>query len=54
VPPTTLFGSLKSLRFRLWDESSGTLVSFRKARQRRAEAAAEKAKEAAGKKAGDL
>jgi omega-6 fatty acid desaturase (delta-12 desaturase) len=38
VPPVTLFGSLKSLTFRLWDENERRLVSFRhlrKLRQRR-------------------
>ena len=29
VPPITLFGSLRSLRFRLWDEAQKKLVSFR-------------------------
>jgi omega-6 fatty acid desaturase (delta-12 desaturase) len=29
VKPMTLFGSLKSLTYRLWDENSGKLVGFR-------------------------
>lgn len=28
MPPTTLFGSLKSLTFRLWDENARKLISF--------------------------
>jgi omega-6 fatty acid desaturase (delta-12 desaturase) len=35
VEPVTLFASLKSLRFRLWDEERGRLVGFRHLRQLR-------------------
>jgi omega-6 fatty acid desaturase (delta-12 desaturase) len=34
VAPVTLFSSLKSLTFRLWDEQRRKLVSFRAARSR--------------------
>jgi omega-6 fatty acid desaturase (delta-12 desaturase) len=34
VQPMTLFGSLKSLSLRLWDESARKLVSFRRARNK--------------------
>ena len=37
VKPLTLFGSLKSITFRLWDESNKKLISFRKLRQLRHE-----------------
>jgi omega-6 fatty acid desaturase (delta-12 desaturase) len=37
VKPITLFGSLKSLNFRLWDEASKKLVSFRRIRPLRRE-----------------
>lgn len=33
VKPTKFFVSLKSLRYRLWDESKGKLVGYREARQ---------------------
>jgi omega-6 fatty acid desaturase (delta-12 desaturase) len=33
VKPVKLFRSLKSLKFRLWDEQQGRLVSFREARK---------------------
>ena len=35
VKPVTLLSSLKSLAYRLWDESQGKLVSFRAVRRRR-------------------
>ena len=37
VKPLTVFTSLKSLTFRLWDEQRGRLVSFRQMRKRRRE-----------------
>ncbi|MDF1859120.1 MAG: fatty acid desaturase [Verrucomicrobiales bacterium] len=35
VTPTTLFGSLKSLTFRLWDEKAKKLISFRSLRKQK-------------------
>ncbi|MDF1823216.1 MAG: fatty acid desaturase [Verrucomicrobiales bacterium] len=35
VQPTTLFGSLKSLTFRLWDEKTRKLISFRELKRQR-------------------
>ena len=35
VKPVTLFGSLKSLKFRLWDEERGELIGFRHLRRLR-------------------
>jgi omega-6 fatty acid desaturase (delta-12 desaturase) len=35
VKPVTLFGSLKSLKFRLWDEERGQLIGFRHLRRLR-------------------
>lgn len=35
VEPTTLFGSLRSLTFRLWDEKARKLISFRTLRRRK-------------------
>ena len=35
VEPVTLFASLKSLRFRLWDEERGKLIGFRHLRHLR-------------------
>jgi omega-6 fatty acid desaturase (delta-12 desaturase) len=40
VKPLTLFSSLKSLTFRLWDEQRGRLVSFRQMRKAKREEAA--------------
>ena len=37
VKPITLFSSLKSLTYRLWDEQRGKLVSFRHVRKMRKE-----------------
>ncbi|NTU62495.1 MAG: fatty acid desaturase, partial [Chloroflexi bacterium] len=37
VKPITLLSSLKSLKFRLWDERSHRLVGFSSVKQRRAE-----------------
>ena len=37
VKPLTLFGSLKSITFRLWDEKARKLISFRKLRKLRHE-----------------
>jgi hypothetical protein len=33
VKPTKFFVSLKSLRYRLWDERNGKLVDYREARR---------------------
>ena len=41
VPAITLFASLRSLSFRLWDEAAGKLVSFRALRKLRAAQARE-------------
>lgn len=35
VKPMTLFGSLKSISFRLWDEEAGKLISFGRLRKQR-------------------
>lgn len=46
VTPTTLFGSLKSLTFRLWDEKARKLISFRSLRKKKkAESAPESSRE---------
>jgi acyl-lipid omega-6 desaturase (Delta-12 desaturase) len=50
VKPLTLFGSLKSITFRLWDEKARKLISFRKLRKLRLEQARENEQDGSSEK----